>query len=138
MEIKPLTISGVERAGASWTLYSTAFGPCGISPDMSWLQNGRVVTVTSLGVQYPTFVFNIGGILFYTTNKQDLNDLKDIAAAALGFSASAALDAGAATLVNTITTFGGQGSEVQTINNLVQIGIKGEEAETALDFADAA
>jgi len=128
MEIKPLSISGITRAAASWGLYSAAFAPSGIYPDVTWLQNSRMFTVDN----QPTLVFNMGGILFYTTNKSDYDLLNEVAQGALGFGISAAVGAAAGQLVNTVV---GQGSELQTINNLVQIGIKGGEAEVEIDTA---
>jgi RHS repeat-associated protein len=132
MEIKPLSISGITRAAASGGLYSAAFAPSGIYPDITWLQHGRIFTVVSGGTSYATLVFNCGGILFYTTNQDDYNLFNEIAQSALGFGIAGGVGALAGSLVNAVA---GQGSEVQTINNLVQIGIKGGEAEVEIDTA---
>jgi RHS repeat-associated protein len=131
MDIKPLSISGIGSAAASWGLYTAAFSSFGINPDVTWLQNGRIITVDTLA----TLVFNCGGIIFYTTNQDDYNLFNEIAQGALGFGISGAVGAAAAQLVNAVA---GQGSEVQTINNLVEIGIEGSEAEAGLDLAPAA
>ena len=132
MEIKPLSISGITRAAASLGLYTAAFWSFGIYADTQWLQGGRIFTVMSQGTSYPTLVFNCGGILFYTTNQSDYNLFNEIAQSAIGFGISGAVGALAGGLVNALA---GQGSEVQTINNLVQIGIKGGEAEADIDTA---
>src|SRR6185437_2170151 len=134
MEVKPLTISGIGRAAASWGLYSAAFSPFGISPDSQWLRHGRMFFVKSGNATYSTLVFNCGGILFYTTNKQDYDLFKEIAQGALGFGIAVGVGTLAGTLVNALTT--NAGSEVQTINNLVRISIRAEgaaEAEIELD-----
>ena len=136
MEVKPLTISGIGRAVASWGLYNAAFSQFAIYPDIQWLKGGRMFSITSGNTTYPTLVFNCGGILFYTTNKRDYDLFKEIAQGALGFGISVGVGALAGKLVNSLTTIGGEGSELQTINNLVQISVGAEgaaEAEIELD-----
>jgi len=135
MEIKPLSLSGITRAAASWGLYYDAFSPFQIDPDTKWLADGRLFSVTSGGSTYPTLVFNCGGILFYTTSQQDYNLFSSIAQGALGFGVSVAVGAAAGKLVNVLTAIGAQGSEVQTINNVIQIGLRVESAQDALDTA---
>jgi hypothetical protein len=103
---------------------------------LQWLLQGRIFTVPSGGVNYPTLVFNCGGILFYTTNNQDYQLFEEIAQASIGFGIAAGVGALAGTLVNTVTTIIGQGSQAQTINNLVRIAIQADEAEAAEDAAD--
>jgi RHS repeat-associated protein len=61
MDIKPLSISGIGSAAASWGIYTAAFSSFGINPDVTWLQNGRIITVDNLA----TLVFNCGGIIFF-------------------------------------------------------------------------
>jgi hypothetical protein len=91
--------------------------------------------VVSGGVSYQTLVFNCGGILFYTTNQSDYNLFNEMVQGALGFGISGGVGALAGSLVNAVA---GQGSEVQTINNLVEIAIEGSEVDAAIDMVPAA
>ena len=64
LEIKPLSLSGVPRAAAAWTLYSGALGPFGFNPDPIWIPKIQPLFVYGRAV----WVFNLNGILFYTTD----------------------------------------------------------------------
>lgn len=139
MDVKPFSLSGISSAAGTLLLYSIELGPYGVSPDVQWLSNGRLFQV----LDRPVVVFNKLGILFYTTNQQDFDRFQLVMQAALGAGASAGFGAGAGALVNALTRTLPQasavGSEIQQINNLVQIGVKASEAaveeETILDVA---
>jgi hypothetical protein len=129
MEIKPFSFSGIIRATGAEILYAVELSPFGVNPDVDWLKEGRGFQVDG----QPVVVFNKLGILFYTTNRDDFDRLQEVMQAALGAGASVGLGATAGTLVNLIMKglpqAAANGSEIQQINNLVQIGIKGSEAE---------
>jgi|GEM_PF-384136 len=134
MEIKPLTVSGIARASYTWGLYGLSLGFSGITPDTKWLRDGRVIPVASGGTTYSTLVFNVEGILFYTTNKSDLETFHDILEETFGFTLSVAVGTAAGKLVNFLTLFGKQASEIETIKDAIPIAIKGTEAENSLDL----
>jgi hypothetical protein len=69
MEIKPLSSSGIARGGIAWGLYTSML--TGFSADMGWFGEGRVFQVRDGNNIMPTLVFNVGGILFYTTSSSD-------------------------------------------------------------------
>jgi RHS repeat-associated protein len=72
LEIKPLSYSGVADATFKWGLYMAAFSPVGFYPDIEWEPGDGLLSVDGV----PVFVFNVGGILFYT----DAVDLAEDAA----------------------------------------------------------
>jgi RHS repeat-associated protein len=62
LEIKPLSYSGVANAAVKWGIYMAAFSPVGFYPDIEWEPGDGLLSVGGV----PIFVFNAGGILFYT------------------------------------------------------------------------
>jgi hypothetical protein len=137
MDVKPFSLFGIADAAASRLLYSIELAPFRVSADVDWLREGRKLTVRG----QPVIVFNELGILFYTTNQDDFRRLQDAMQAALGVGASAALGASAGALVNLIRNLpqsAANGSELERINNLVQIGTRASQAEQELDSLDVA
>lgn len=63
MEIKPVSLSGIARAGAAWGTYSSML--TGFSADTTWLRGGRMFQVSDGSNMVPTLVFNAGGIVLY-------------------------------------------------------------------------
>jgi hypothetical protein len=76
LEIKPLSYSGVASAAARWAIYMAAFSPVGFSPDTEWEPGEGLLSADGVGI----FVFNVGGILFYT----DAVDLAEDATVLVG------------------------------------------------------
>jgi hypothetical protein len=87
---------------------------------------------------YATLVFNVGGILFYTTNQSDYDYFQDIVAGAFGFGIGAAAGALSQSLPRFLPA-GAPVSEVEQIFQLEQIAIEGSEIELEADeFLDLA
>ncbi len=142
MEVKPLSLGGVARASAAWGIYTAAFAPLGISPDVGWLAGGRIFPSS----QGQVLVFNTAGILFYTTSQQDYRNFEEIIQVTFGLGAAAAGGALAGQLVNTLVgnlpvvpVSPAAGSEIIDIGNKARIAIQGTEAgtetEVGLDLA---
>jgi RHS repeat-associated protein len=133
LEIKPLSLSGLIRAAASYALYTAEFTSFGINPDPTWLSAGRLFSVPSGGMSYATLVFNVGGILFYTTTQSDYDYFADLLTAG-AFGAAAGAVAGAlsrslpATLPSTAPV-----SEVEEIQNLIRFAVEADELEEEVD-----
>jgi RHS repeat-associated protein len=86
-EIKPLSQSGLVRAGASYILYNAAFLPFKYSPDAGWNPS----THSALAGSDRIIFFNAGGIIFYSdaiSNVKDVLGLTTIAAVQAYFAAN--------------------------------------------------
>jgi RHS repeat-associated protein len=75
LEIKPLSTSGVIDAEIKMVLNAINFGPSGYGPDKVWepAVNPLVVDGT------PTYIRNVGGVLFYTDVRDNFEDLAGVA-----------------------------------------------------------
>jgi RHS repeat-associated protein len=137
LEVKPLSVSGVFRAQVSWTLYSSTLSAFQIFPDYDWLADGRVFTVEN----QPTFVFNLGGILFYTTSQKDFETFQEalrvfgstVGAATIGAAAGSAVNA----LVKTLPQVPGisGGAEVIDISTKAAFATRASDAQSKVDTA---
>jgi hypothetical protein len=86
-EIKPLSQSGLVRAGISYAAYNAAFLPFRYRPDASWNPS----THSAMAGSDPIIFFNAGGIIFYSdaiSNVKDVLGLTTIAAARAYFLAN--------------------------------------------------
>jgi RHS repeat-associated protein len=71
LEIKPLTVSGVAKAGLQYKLYEKAFGFYGYKPEIGWVPSTHFVIAGTQEI----FFFNAGGIVFYTDLYDSAEDL---------------------------------------------------------------
>jgi RHS repeat-associated protein len=133
MEIKPLSLSGIAAAGFAWGVYSSALSPI-FRPDVNWLIGGDIFQVDGNA----TFVFNAGGILFYTTNQKDYQTFEEAIQATAGLAGAVTIGVAGAQLANLIAKLpqtSSVGSEVIDISSLARTAIQASEAETGLDTA---
>jgi hypothetical protein len=70
-EIKPLSPSGVVKAGIQFTAYGVAFAPFFYFPDASW----KPSTHFAIAGTMPIVFFNVGGIIFYSDATDAAEDL---------------------------------------------------------------
>jgi len=92
---------------------------------------------------YSTVVFNVGGILFYTTNAQDKDRFEEAVEGLRNMTGAAALGAAGALLANAIAKLPkapppGAASEVIDISTKARIAVAGSEAEAETDVGAAA
>jgi RHS repeat-associated protein len=134
MEVKPLSISGLARAAAAYGAYSEA--PV-FSPDTQWLKNGRVLPVLDGGKEVATLVFNVGGILLYTTSDQDYDEFEDGIERLREVTGAIGLGGGAGLVVNLlarslprIATSPNAVSEVIDISTKARIAVNGSQVTT--------
>lgn len=71
LEIKPLSVSGVAKAGIQYKVYDAFFNIFRYKPDASWTPSNHFTTAG----QFEIFFFNAGGIVFYTDMTDNLEDL---------------------------------------------------------------
>jgi RHS repeat-associated protein len=71
LEIKPLTISGVAKAGIQYKLYDTYLGALKYKPEVNWTPSTHFVYAGTVEI----FFFNAGGIVFYTDIYDSAEDL---------------------------------------------------------------
>jgi len=72
-EIKPLSYSGLAKAGVQYGVYLAAFAPFDYYPDAGWKPSTHFANAGTV----PIFFFNAGGVIFYT----DALDMAEDAAA---------------------------------------------------------
>jgi RHS repeat-associated protein len=128
-EVKPLSLSGIAKAGAAWGTYFIALSPFGYLPEVKWVADGRIVTVDAQSV----LIFNTGGIVFYTTNQGDYELFRN---SILGMGAGVAISYIVNTLADSLPRYPSSpsgGSEIVQIERDAQIAVEGTEAETQLD-----
>jgi len=78
-EIKPLSTSGVAKAGVQYLAYSEVFKPFGYSPDASWQPSTHFAMAGNLEIAF----FNAGGIIFYTDATDSFEDFVGLSSLAL-------------------------------------------------------
>jgi len=71
VEIKPLSLSGISRAQASYAKYLLTFSPFGYLPEIGWKPSTHVTIAGSTEIVF----FNAGGIVFYTDATDNIEDL---------------------------------------------------------------
>jgi RHS repeat-associated protein len=80
MEVKPFTLSGISSSAVQYSIYKIGFGAFGYKPDEDWAPSGNKV-IDSSGKPY--FVFNVGGILYYTDIEENLKEVAELGIIAL-------------------------------------------------------
>ncbi|MHC4499772.1 MAG: RHS repeat domain-containing protein [Planctomycetota bacterium] len=78
LEIKPLSVSGVAKAGVSVAKYLVPLGVFGYKPEISWEPSTHYMVAGTV----PIFFFNAGGIVFYTDVLDNLEDLAALSSVA--------------------------------------------------------
>ena len=71
LEIKPLTVSGVAKAGIQYEAYYTYLGAFDYHPEATWKPSNHFVIAGSVQIMF----FNAGGIVFYTDAYDSAEDL---------------------------------------------------------------
>ena len=76
VEIKPLSISGIGKAGFQMAVYGVSLGAVGYRPEREWQPIPPLVAIkdTSTGTPTAVIVFNVEGVLFYTDSVDLLED----------------------------------------------------------------
>ena len=69
-EVKPLSYSGLAKAGIQYATYLGAFGEFGYRPDKEWKPSTHYANAGSV----PILFFNAGGVIFYTDALDMLED----------------------------------------------------------------
>jgi len=71
LEIKPLSISGIVDAGIKMEINEINFADSGYTPDNVWEPAVNPIIVAGT----PTYIRNVGGVLFYTDVRDNFEDL---------------------------------------------------------------
>lgn len=81
MEVKPFSIAGIAAAAAQHGIYTFGFAAFDYEPDGEWVPDGHSVFDSNTGETY--YIFNVGGILFYSDIRENMEDVLALGALSL-------------------------------------------------------
>jgi hypothetical protein len=117
-EIKPLSPSGIIKAGIQFGVYTAVFAPFGYFPDIGWSPSTHYAVAGTRSI----FFFNAGGIIFYTSATDAAEDLLLLTTYA-AVKAFVRTPAGQRIISSSLEAIG------ERIAGLVNVGVKGGQLE---------